>query len=111
MGTRALPARLPTRTPPPMSYMTTRRKKALSKSWTLRRQAAARRRYPLDPVLDHVGVTGLRPLARVLGTDATTVRWWRDHGLTRDGADRVAVALGLHPMNVWPDYYHPWEMR
>lgn len=39
---------------------------------------------------------------RLNGTDLVRLR--RD-GLTIDQADRLANRVGLHPANIWPDWY------
>lgn len=68
--------------------------------------------YPADPVLELAArrliLDGLPPSARriadLVGTTRRNVERWRagtpigTHAL----ADRVAVALGHHPINVWP---------
>ena len=50
-------------------------------------------------------------LARVLGCDHAQVSRWRSRGLPLDSADRRAVSLGLHPVEVWPDWYWLTETR
>lgn len=63
----------------------------------------AQPRLPLEPlVARHGGVSGL---ARALGRDRAQVGRWRRQGVTLLSADRIAVALGLHPVEVWPDWY------
>lgn len=54
----------------------------------------------------HGGVAGL---ARALGRDRAQVGKWRQRGVTLDSADRIAVALGLHPVEVWPGWYRLTE--
>lgn len=36
--------------------------------------------------------------------DRTVARWRRGAQVSLDIADRVAQALGLHPVNIWPEY-------
>lgn len=43
-------------------------------------------------------------IAHVCGVNRITVYRWRDTGLSTYQADRAAVAVGLHPLNVWPDW-------
>lgn len=64
---------------------------------------SAQPRLPLEPlVARHGGVSGL---ARALGRNRAQVGKWRQRGVTLDSADRIAVALGLHPVEVWPEWY------
>lgn len=41
-------------------------------------------------------------LAELLHLSSRTVRRWKEAGVPVEAADRVAVALGLHPSAVWP---------
>lgn len=74
------------------------------------------RRFPFEPVeafasievrkrstrADSVGLTVA--VAEVLGVTARTVWRWRQTGLMHSTADEVATRLGLHPLEVWPDW-------
>lgn len=43
--------------------------------------------------------------ARTVGVNHTTAGQWRARGsIPRDAADGVAVALGLHPVQLWPEW-------
>jgi hypothetical protein len=44
-------------------------------------------------------------LARALDRDRAQVQRWRRDGVPLPSADRIAVAVGLHPVEVWPDWY------
>ena len=49
---------------------------------------------------------GASEFARRVGIDrAQLLRWRREGGITLDGADRIADALGLHPTELWGDDY------
>jgi hypothetical protein len=61
-------------------------------------------RVPLEPLVERYGGNG-SALARALGCAQEQVSRWRSHGLPLVSADRLAVALGLHPVEVWPDWY------
>lgn len=54
-----------------------------------------------------------RPLpsavARRLGVDVNTVHRYRKHGVSHNIADRIAIQLGLHPAEIWPNYYEEYE--
>jgi hypothetical protein len=64
---------------------------------------SAQPRLSLEPLVrSHGGVSGL---ARALGRDRTQVSAWRSRGVTVAMADNVAVAVGLHPVEVWPEWY------
>lgn len=74
------------------------------------------RRWPFDPVVrlidlrwrcpnayvSHIGIDGRA--SRVLGVSRSTIHRWRRGGLTCRTADRVAIALNLHPAILWPDW-------
>lgn len=88
-----------------------------------KRQRVTARRLPLAPLLPFLEVAALelmhvegdrggrqhdRPnhcaMARRVGTSANQLYRWLRYGVTPDQADELAVALGLHPLNVWPDW-------
>jgi hypothetical protein len=58
---------------------------------------------PLEPLVQRY--ENVSVLARALGCERTLVSKWRNHGLPLVSADRLAVSLGLHPVEVWPDWY------
>lgn len=64
---------------------------------------AAAPRLSLEPLVARYG--GVSGLARALGHERAQVSKWRSRGLPVTTADAVAVALGLHPVEVWPDWY------
>lgn len=43
--------------------------------------------------------------AERLGVHRAVVHRWRRRGMTIRDADRVAIALGTHPMLIWPDFH------
>jgi hypothetical protein len=87
----------------------------------LRDRVSARRRFSWSAVEDYLRATvepyegengrfvvpGLATFAPMIGVDRRTLYGYRETGLSADQADRVAVALGLHPLNLWPDFYEP----
>lgn len=73
-------------------------------------------RYPFDR-LERLVVTALlereepekitaRRIATYLGEDGQLVARARRSGLTFDQAERVAVAAGYHPLELWPEMLH-----
>jgi len=60
-------------------------------------------RLSLEPLVQRYGNVSV--LARALGIDRAQVAHWRSDGLPVDSADRVAVLLGRHPAEVWPEWY------
>lgn len=61
-------------------------------------------RYPLDPLLDALGLRSLNQAAARIGVSGATLYEYRDRGLTAHVADRLAVKAGLHPAMVWPSW-------
>ncbi len=67
-------------------------------------------RFPLRPALAAAANRAGRPgsitlLADATGIPRTTLSRWNVMGLTADAADEVAVALGHHPGELWPDWF------
>lgn len=73
-------------------------------------------RFPFDPI-ERLVVTALlerevpekitaRRIATYLGEDGQLVARARRSGLTFDQAERVAVAAGYHPLELWPEMLH-----
>jgi hypothetical protein len=61
-------------------------------------------RLPWEPLARHLpGVVG--DIARRLHVTPSTVRRWRDEGVPLEHADRVAIAAGVTPWNVWEASY------
>lgn len=52
----------------------------------------------------HIGETG--KVAAVLGVSRVNVQRWRKCGLDHWAADRMAIALGLHPCEIWPEWLY-----
>lgn len=48
----------------------------------------------------------LETLALAVGARRTSVYRWRRNGLSVLQADRIAIALGLHPSTLWPEWYN-----
>lgn len=60
-------------------------------------------RLPIEPIVRRYG--SFSAMARTLGLECTQVVRWRDRGIPVEWADRAAVFLGLHPVEVWADWY------
>lgn len=72
--------------------------------------AVKRRRLPLAPLETLAAdrhVLGSLRLAEVAGVCPSVVRRWRTTGVDVWQADRLAVAFGVHPLSVWPDWLDP----
>lgn len=41
-------------------------------------------------------------------TGRSVARWAQQGGLTPEEGDEIAVRLGLHPLNVWPEQWEAW---
>lgn len=48
--------------------------------------------------------TGVRWVAAQVGVTRRTVDRWNREGMSEAVADRVACALGHHPVTLWPDF-------
>lgn len=69
-----------------------------------RRRAAAQ--FPFDDLAGLVPHEDNGHLARQLGVSSrTVVRYRRRRHLSELVADRLAVAAGFHPGNVWPQWF------
>ena len=64
-------------------------------------------RWPLQPLLDAIAHPPVSTLAVRVGVSSRTVWRWHHNGLTDHQADRVAIALGYHPANIWHDWHNP----
>ena len=57
--------------------------------------------------LDAVGYTNLSELARHTGYPLRTIQRWNTGGIPARSADHLAIRLGLHPANIWPETW--WQ--
>jgi hypothetical protein len=60
-------------------------------------------RLPVEPIVRRY--KSFSALARSLGLECSQTTRWRDRGVPVEWADRAAVYLGLHPVQVWPEWY------
>ena len=60
-------------------------------------------RLPVEPLVARYG--NVSALARALGVDRVQVSRWRRTGIGLATADRLAIAIGLHPVDLWPEWY------
>ena len=61
-------------------------------------------RWPVEPLFRAAATTEVLALAMFTGFTARTVHRWIHNGIPDAHADMAAIALGLHPMSIWPDY-------
>ena len=53
--------------------------------------------------------TGYRTIARTIGMSTNTMLMWDKTGVPVWTADRLAVKLGAHPADIWPDeWWNEW---
>lgn len=62
------------------------------------------RRYDLQPLLEHTGLTR-RQLQTELQISWTTLIRLEHDGLTDEAADRYAIRLGHYPWQIWPTWF------
>ena len=67
-----------------------------------------KKRYPLAPLAEALGLPNTSMLARHLGLSGTTWKEYRDQGVSEKVADRLACRAGFHPSEVWPDIVDEW---
>lgn len=75
-----------------------------SRATGLRAAEGEPRPFDLQALLKAAGATMLG-LAAATGQHARTLHRWAHMGLTVDQADRLAVAVGFHPAEVWPAWW------
>ena len=61
-------------------------------------------RWPVEPLFRAAATTEVLALAMFTGFTARTIHRWIHNGIPDAQADMAAIALGLHPMSIWPDY-------
>lgn len=49
--------------------------------------------------------TSIMEVSRILGIHPRQLHRWLHYGLTERQADTLAIAAGLHPSLVWPDWW------
>ena len=60
-------------------------------------------RFPIDPAVEIAG--SLRTIAKLLGQPGNTGILRDPRGVTVGNADRIAIALGVHPVELWPNFH------
>jgi hypothetical protein len=61
-------------------------------------------RWPVEPLFRAAATTEVLALAMFTGFTARTIHRWIHNGIPDAHADMAAIALGLHPMSIWPNY-------
>lgn len=61
-------------------------------------------RWPVEPLFRAAATTEVLALAMFTGFTARTIHRWIHNGIPDAHADMAAIALGLHPISIWPDY-------
>jgi len=61
-------------------------------------------RFPLAPLLAMLELSQSQ-LSNMYGVGGQSLKRWRECGLTVEAADRLAVRAGLHPAEVWPEWW------
>lgn len=87
-----------------------RRHATLQTAWKERRLASRDRRFDIWYLSDALAHPGRDVIARRVGVNTVTINRWVREGLSRISADRAACSIGLHPANVWTDWWFEWEL-
>jgi len=61
-------------------------------------------RWPVEPLFRAAGTDQFLELAMFTGFSTRTIHRWIHNGIPDAHADMAAIALGLHPMSIWPNY-------
>lgn len=67
---------------------------------------AAEERFDFGRIERLVEAESMLELTRRLGINPRQVYRWRSYGVQWSRADQMACALGLHPGDIWPEW---WE--
>jgi hypothetical protein len=63
-------------------------------------------RFDLGALMYDAGAPSYRKLADALGLPHRTVqRWAQEGGVPMRSAEDAALALGVHPASLWPEWY------
>ena len=62
-------------------------------------------RWPLQPLFEAAGTSEYTELAYLTGFRTRTIHRWAAAGISDNNADRAAIALGLHPYTIWPEWF------
>lgn len=76
----------------------------LSRKCLMARPRGEVRPWPWAPLEAVLGGSASM-ISRQLGTSARAVYAWRRKGLRDDQADELAIRVGLHPGQVWADWF------
>ena len=68
------------------------------------------RPFALEALERAIGPLSTRAMAQVLRASVSTVQSLRSTGLTVWQADRAACRFGLHPSEVWPDWWDDYHL-
>lgn len=66
-------------------------------------------RFPSAPLEQAAGGGNVVELAARLRVSRPTINRWRAVGIIWSHADEAACRLGLHPSEIWPDWYMTLE--
>lgn len=69
------------------------------------RKVQPERRLSLRSLMNHLGITEVTKLAETIGMSRKSCYRYFASGLTVFVADKLAVAAGVHPLEVWPDFH------
>ncbi len=66
------------------------------------------RRFPLDVIINIDQFDNVE-ISRRFGVSSNTLWRWKKHGVPAIAADRLAIRLNRHPLEVWPNFYEDIE--
>jgi lambda repressor-like predicted transcriptional regulator len=63
------------------------------------------RKFPAEALHSALGIASVRELAEACDVGRTQMQRYLRDGIPELAADRIAVRVGLHPGEVWPDWF------
>jgi len=66
-------------------------------------------RLPLRALMDHLKIVEVTKFAEAVGLSRKSCYRYFEAGVPLFVADRLAIKVGLHPLEVWPEFHRDLE--